>query len=138
MRRHGARIDAVDKEWHLTSPTPYDPPLTYGGWIQGRALGARIASLLKAREDSVHDETIPTTNISVSLASSSMSEIISPEDSHPKPPKKSTETQSHNSLFSIFTMRSDVRCDQRWHEPVLPSRQRAFEQPHPSFIYSGV
>ncbi|QGA14785.1 hypothetical protein EYB26_002441 [Talaromyces marneffei] len=90
IARHGARIDAVDKEWHLTSPTPYDPPLTYGGWIQGRALGARIASLLKAREDSVHDETIPTTNISVSLASSSMSEIISPEDSHPKPPKKTS------------------------------------------------
>jgi hypothetical protein len=34
----------------LTSPTPYDPPLTYGGWIQSRALGARIASLLRSRE----------------------------------------------------------------------------------------
>lgn len=55
LYRHGARIDAVDKAWHLTSPTPYDPPLTYGGWTQGRALGARIASLLQAREESVLD-----------------------------------------------------------------------------------
>ena len=49
--RHGARLDAADKQWHLTSPTPYDPPLTYGGWTQCRALGARIASLLQAREE---------------------------------------------------------------------------------------
>lgn len=48
--RHGARLDAADKSWHLTSPTPYDPPLTYGGWIQSRALGLRIASLLHDRE----------------------------------------------------------------------------------------
>ncbi|KAJ5814512.1 Histidine phosphatase superfamily clade-1 [Penicillium riverlandense] len=50
IARHGARLDAADKDWHLTSPTPYDPPLSYGGWIQSRALGARIASLLQARE----------------------------------------------------------------------------------------
>ncbi|GME42748.1 phosphoglycerate mutase [Neofusicoccum parvum] len=49
--RHGARLDAADKTWHLTSPTPYDPPLTYGGWTQSRALGTRIASLLQAREE---------------------------------------------------------------------------------------
>ncbi|KAI4718230.1 hypothetical protein E4T48_05587 [Aureobasidium sp. EXF-10727] len=48
--RHGARLDAADQSWHLTSPTPYDPPLTYGGWIQSRALGLRIASLLHERE----------------------------------------------------------------------------------------
>lgn len=48
--RHGARLDAADKDWHLTSPTPYDPPLSYGGWIQSRALGMRIASLLRAPE----------------------------------------------------------------------------------------
>ncbi|KAI9719746.1 MAG: hypothetical protein M1812_003234 [Candelaria pacifica] len=55
VARHGARLDAADKQWHLTSPTPYDPPLTYGGWTQSRALGARIASLLQARESSLHD-----------------------------------------------------------------------------------
>ncbi|KAI5298003.1 hypothetical protein KEM56_004385, partial [Ascosphaera pollenicola] len=46
IARHGTRLDSVDKHWHLTSPTPYDPPLTYGGWTQARALGAKIASLL--------------------------------------------------------------------------------------------
>ncbi|KAL8730124.1 MAG: hypothetical protein Q9181_004772 [Wetmoreana brouardii] len=49
IARHGARLDAADKQWHLTSPTPYDPPLTYGGWIQSRTLGNRIASILHAR-----------------------------------------------------------------------------------------
>lgn len=34
----------------MTSPTPYDPPLTYGGWQQSKALGARIASILRSRE----------------------------------------------------------------------------------------
>ncbi|EGD97699.1 hypothetical protein TESG_05101 [Trichophyton tonsurans CBS 112818] len=48
--RHGARLDAADKQWHLTSPTPYDPPLTYGGWKQSQALGVRIGSLLHYRE----------------------------------------------------------------------------------------
>lgn len=50
LPRHGARLDAADKDWHLTSPTPYDPPLCYGGWIQSRALGVRIASLLQTSE----------------------------------------------------------------------------------------
>jgi hypothetical protein len=48
--RHGNRLDAADKQWHLTSPAPYDPPLTYGGWLQCRRLGARIASILRERE----------------------------------------------------------------------------------------
>ncbi|KAF2138070.1 uncharacterized protein K452DRAFT_256900 [Aplosporella prunicola CBS 121167] len=59
VARHGARLDAADKTWHLTSPTPYDPPLTYGGWTQSRALGTRIASLLYARETSEDDDTAP-------------------------------------------------------------------------------
>ena len=48
--RHGTRLDAADKQWHLTSPTPYDPPLTYGGWRQCHTLGARIARILHKRE----------------------------------------------------------------------------------------
>ncbi|KAL9102549.1 MAG: hypothetical protein Q9163_002328 [Psora crenata] len=52
LARHGARLDAADLQWHLTSPTPYDPPLTYGGWKQSQALGTRIASLLAFRQDS--------------------------------------------------------------------------------------
>ncbi|EMD00616.1 hypothetical protein BAUCODRAFT_118368 [Baudoinia panamericana UAMH 10762] len=50
IARHGPRLDAADQSWHLSTPTPYDPPLTYGGWNQSRALGVRIASLLHARE----------------------------------------------------------------------------------------
>lgn len=50
-------MDAADKQWHLTSPTPYDPPLTYNGWTQSRALGARIASILRSRET---DDEVPT------------------------------------------------------------------------------
>lgn len=43
-------MDAVDPQWHLTSATPYDPPLTYGGWKQAQALGARIGNILHLRE----------------------------------------------------------------------------------------
>ncbi|KAJ5884646.1 hypothetical protein N7495_009156 [Penicillium taxi] len=63
IARHGARLDAADKSWHLTSPTPYNPPLSYGGWLQSRALGVRIASLLRAPEysgrgsESEHDQS---------------------------------------------------------------------------------
>lgn len=51
VARHGVRLDASDQNWHLSTPTPYDPPLTYGGWNQCRALGTRIADLLHAREE---------------------------------------------------------------------------------------
>lgn len=49
--RHGARLDAADKNWHLTSATPYDPPLSYGGWLQSRTLGAQIINLLESQEN---------------------------------------------------------------------------------------
>lgn len=45
--RHGSRLDAADKSWHLTSPTPYDPPLTHGGFLQARQVGNQIASILE-------------------------------------------------------------------------------------------
>lgn len=47
--RHGHRLDAADKQWHLTSPTPYDPPLTYTGWTQSRTTGEHIAAILYNR-----------------------------------------------------------------------------------------
>ena len=53
--RHGARMDAADPQWHLTSPTPYDPPLTYGGWRQSQVLGARIANIVQNREATLLD-----------------------------------------------------------------------------------
>ncbi|KAF5020507.1 hypothetical protein F66182_7470 [Fusarium sp. NRRL 66182] len=45
--RHGNRLDAADKKWHLSSPTPYDPPLTYGGWLQARSVGNQISNILE-------------------------------------------------------------------------------------------
>ncbi|KAI5463204.1 hypothetical protein BGZ63DRAFT_353619 [Mariannaea sp. PMI_226] len=45
--RHGNRLDAADKRWHLSSPTPYDPPLTYGGFLQSRQVGNQIANILE-------------------------------------------------------------------------------------------
>lgn len=50
VHRHGNRLDAANKQWHLQSPTPYDPPLTYSGWNQARATGQRIAQILRDRE----------------------------------------------------------------------------------------
>ncbi|KAB5545874.1 hypothetical protein GE09DRAFT_1243833 [Coniochaeta sp. 2T2.1] len=47
--RHGHRLDASDKQWHLSSPAPYDPPLTYNGWLQTHALGSKISSILRER-----------------------------------------------------------------------------------------
>ncbi|KAL4880622.1 hypothetical protein BJY04DRAFT_208026 [Aspergillus karnatakaensis] len=55
--RHGARLDAANKEWHLTSPTPYDPPLSYGGWLQSRALGTRIHNELRLLEEQLDQST---------------------------------------------------------------------------------
>ncbi|GAB1319218.1 Phosphoglycerate mutase [Madurella fahalii] len=51
--RHGYRLDAADKQWHLSSPAPYDPPLTYSGWQQAKSLGVRIASILRER---IHED----------------------------------------------------------------------------------
>ncbi|KAK3390082.1 hypothetical protein B0H63DRAFT_409977 [Podospora didyma] len=47
--RHGYRLDAADKQWHLSSPTPYDPPLTYSGWQQAKSLGVRIGAIIRER-----------------------------------------------------------------------------------------
>lgn len=47
--RHGNRLDVVDRNWHLSSPTPYDPPLTYSGWAQSRAVGTQISNILRDR-----------------------------------------------------------------------------------------
>lgn len=56
--RHGARLDAADDQWQSNSQNPYDSPLSYGGWTQTRALGARIASLLHARDTAIAEEGI--------------------------------------------------------------------------------
>lgn len=76
IARHGARLDAADKNWHLTSPTPYDPPLSYGGWLQSRALGARIVSLLNSQ-----DEDSPLNTTSGSPRSYTSSANVTPDSS---------------------------------------------------------
>ncbi|KAI1421952.1 hypothetical protein F5Y12DRAFT_800204 [Xylaria sp. FL1777] len=72
--RHGNRLDAADKQWHLTSPTPYDPPLTYGGWMHSRTVGARIAAILRdeAGAEAVDSPSkfLPSTSPSLSTSAS--------------------------------------------------------------------
>lgn len=54
--RHGTRLDSADPKWHLTSPTPYDTPLTYGGWTQSKALGAKIANVLQTLDERANED----------------------------------------------------------------------------------
>ncbi|RMZ90978.1 hypothetical protein DV736_g1786, partial [Chaetothyriales sp. CBS 134916] len=53
IARHGARIDQADRSWRTNNAaTAYDPPLTYGGWIQCQMLGSRISAELDALDAS--------------------------------------------------------------------------------------
>ncbi|KAI0017227.1 hypothetical protein F4780DRAFT_619693 [Xylariomycetidae sp. FL0641] len=79
--RHGKRLDAADKQWHLSSPTPYDPPLTYGGWLQSKIVGARIAQLVQ--ESEAEDEAAAA---SASVAANATANDDS--ESAPPPPRK--------------------------------------------------
>ncbi|KAI1470534.1 uncharacterized protein F4812DRAFT_269058 [Daldinia caldariorum] len=81
--RHGKRLDAADKQWHLSSPTPYDPPLTYGGWLQSKTVGARIAHILQERE--AEDEATVASNES--------------NNSLTKPKKRRYKVVIHSSPF---------------------------------------
>src|SRR5271154_1584523 len=42
--RHGSRLDQHDAQWHLTSPTPYDPPPPPKGLSQPHQTGPPIRS----------------------------------------------------------------------------------------------
>ncbi|CAK7206909.1 hypothetical protein SEUCBS139899_009716 [Sporothrix eucalyptigena] len=79
--RHGNRLDAADKLWHLSSPTPYDPPLTYGGWSQCRAIGQRIADILR---ESTPADSLPSTDV---------------PDGQPTPKKRRFKIVIHSSPF---------------------------------------
>jgi hypothetical protein len=46
-------LDAEDPNWYQQSPTPYDAPLTFGGWNQTKLLGSRIADLLTTGRSSI-------------------------------------------------------------------------------------
>jgi hypothetical protein len=68
----------------LTSPTPYDPPLSYGGWMQARALGLRIASLLQDSEFTGKDPEARSTQLSASDAPSTLQPTLAASDSSPR------------------------------------------------------
>ena len=97
LHRHGARLDASDKSWHLTSPTPYDPPLTYGGWSQAKALGLRIAALLHQRDT---EETEAVKNgANADLAHLEFSALDAPKTQSSRPKKKKRKIVIHSSPF---------------------------------------
>ena len=79
--RHGLRLDAADKQWHLTSPTPYDPPLTYNGWLQAKSLGVRIGNIIREM-----------------VAEKEAAETQSP-DTHGKRKRKKYKVVLHSSPF---------------------------------------
>ncbi|KAI8935228.1 hypothetical protein NX059_007817 [Plenodomus lindquistii] len=93
VARHGARLDAADKSWHLTSPAPYDPPLTYGGWAQGKALGQRIAALLYQRDNDNDPDRLNLDQLDISPAE--------PGQSNQRRPKKKKKRKIviHTSPF---------------------------------------
>lgn len=68
----------------MTSPTPYDPPLSYGGWMQARALGLRIASLLQDSEFTGNDPEAASHRFSALDASTTLQPTTANSDSHPR------------------------------------------------------
>ncbi|KAI0520732.1 hypothetical protein F5B22DRAFT_49498 [Xylaria bambusicola] len=93
--RHGNRLDAADKQWHLSSPTPYDPPLTYGGWMHSRTVGARIAAILRDEaETEIERKAVDAT--SESVPSISTSPLLSPS---PKRRRRRFRVVIHSSPF---------------------------------------
>ncbi|KZM25265.1 uncharacterized protein EKO05_0005723 [Ascochyta rabiei] len=97
IARHAARLDASDKSWHLTSPTPYDPPLTYGGWSQAKSLGLRIAALLHQQD---HDEAEAARHgANADLAHLEFSALDTPKAHPTRPKKKKRKIVIHSSPF---------------------------------------
>ncbi|RSM11857.1 hypothetical protein CEP52_002726 [Fusarium oligoseptatum] len=90
--RHGNRLDAADKKWHLSSPTPYDPPLTYGGWLQSRQVGNQISSILEQAK-------------------------IEHEACGSGSTKKKKTLQGGNPQLALLAMRSNFRRNQLWSRP---------------------
>lgn len=68
----------------MTSPTPYDPPLSYGGWIQARALGLRIASLLQASESTGKEPEVNGGQFSASDAPRTLQPTPTASDTYPR------------------------------------------------------
>ncbi|KAI1822089.1 hypothetical protein F4861DRAFT_421243 [Xylaria intraflava] len=101
--RHGNRLDAADKQWHLTSPTPYDPPLTYGGWLHSRTVGARIAAILQ--QDGIDAAT-------TAVEASSGLESTSSQSHSPSPTPSSSSTGRRRSFRIVIHSSPFLRCVQ--------------------------
>ncbi|KAF2628612.1 hypothetical protein BU25DRAFT_338799 [Macroventuria anomochaeta] len=97
IARHGARLDASDKSWHLTSPTPYDPPLTYGGWSQAKSLGLRIAALLHQQD--IEETEAAKNGANEDLAHLEFSALDAPKTQPLRPKKKKRKIVIHSSPF---------------------------------------
>ncbi|KAG9187430.1 hypothetical protein G6011_05301 [Alternaria panax] len=125
VARHGARLDAADKSWHLTSPTPYDPPLTYGGWSQAKALGQRIAALLHERDmQQAEDAKNATTTdpAHVDLSKLSISEGGEARGDGRRRPKKKRKIVIHSSPFlrCVQTSTAVAAGISQYHAPTTP------------------
>ncbi|KAI0399516.1 hypothetical protein F4802DRAFT_589096 [Xylaria palmicola] len=104
--RHGHRLDAADKQWHLSSPTPYDPPLTYGGWMHSRTVGARIAAILR---DDAADSSASSASSGPSAGSSSSPSSHPPSSSSSSSSSSSPSPTSTSSLSSSSSKRRRFR-----------------------------
>ncbi|KIV95234.1 hypothetical protein PV10_02911 [Exophiala mesophila] len=87
IARHGARLDQADRNWVLDAQKPYDPPLSYSGWMQCQTLGVRINNELHNLDSAAGRGR-----------STSQKGDTSPEDD-PPPPKK-RKIIIHSSPFT--------------------------------------
>src|SRR5579862_4419789 len=125
--RHGARLDQFDLDWHLTSPTPYDPPLTTKGVQQAKQTGLAISSHLAPDIKHVILHTSPflrCVQTSLALASSIkervtlridawLGEWLTPDyyvDIDPPPPSRQLCSTALGSLAG----RPEVTVDWTW------------------------
>ncbi len=143
MSRHGARLDAADKQWHLTSPTPYDPPLTYGGWRQSHALGARIASILHQRENEANSQPLNGLLQHPSIATLDANDHT--DDGHQAPDRREAGGRKHRIILHTSPF---LRCVQtaiavsagisEAHEGLNTTKSHAAHPAHPAHpMHSG-
>jgi len=125
--RHGARLDQFDSEWHLTSPTPYDPPLTSKGVQQSKQTGQAISKHLSSKQTRIILHTSPFLRcIQTSLALAStlngrailrvdawLGEWLTPDyfvDIDPPPPSR----QLCSTALARLAGRTEVTVDWTW------------------------
>lgn len=143
LSRHGARIDAVDRQWHLTSATPYDPPLTYGGWKQSQVLGERIANILHSRDSiaNSHVEHGELKHPSVAALENNHETYLHSELKSGQPRRRKQRLVIHSSPFlrciqtSIAIGAGLEQYEAKQKPPSLPQNLKPHYPPHP--MHSG-